>query len=1031
MNKFNITKQFIEAREKYLKYIFIIFFSLSLLFLGALWVRGYSTYGAPTEFGNDTTTTCWVGGDGGIVNCTGDFWSGGNQITSGGALIANVSESDPNWAANFTNMQIDCGAGNYSYGIYSNGTWKCRSDMDVDTNVSTICSLDEVLLGNSTCWSTAIFLSTYNETYAGLINNASYLSTFNSTYDVWSYNQTGLGDTNASTICSGASVLLGNSTCFLIIGNEWITPSEIIDVDDADIETDLNTYIDIAGDSDSGSWLFNFINSNWTGNWFKGKFNWTVLTDWLSFDGATLSFNDTKLNETISATGLALGFNSTFNSTYDAYLAITDTNASTECSGASVLLGNSSCHPLSPFFATFNATYDSWAYNQTTPAEDYADANFVSRTDWTTIDNYPSACTGNDVVQGLGDTLSCITPTVTETDPIFLAENASLWSEALNKYNVTYENKAAAANCSAGTVVQNTTSSGVQCVDPTELFNEQDPNWAANFTNMQEGCEIGDFIYDIYGNGSWICGSPSLSETDPVWTANFTNMQIDCGAGNYSYGIYSNGSLKCRDDVDTDTTIGNCSIDGSCDLITYDSELDYTVDTSASVNCSTSEVFLGNGSCMNSDLFYSTYNATYDSFTDTNASTECAGTTTYLDGEGNCDDISGVYVQAADWTTIDNYPAACTGNEFVQGLGDTLSCVTPTVTETDPYWTANLTNGVTQILKPYANSVLDLGTAAARWLKGYFVNLDVSGNVSISENLTIGGSVHVGENMSVSENIYLGDSEGDSYIYFYEGGAPEHEFIRWDDANDRFQISDELTLGGPLVFDLYIDAGQYIKTGGDLYTTGAGDDLWLGTSTQANSEFQAFADGNLSCQNISANTIDAAEIGSTGVIAGFTSCSGIQYLGADGACHTDQTTAGLVTTRVANFSNSTLGVWEQVGSHPITSEPTLIEITFNCWQNWNTQNISIKLNMTGDWGFAGEEKSIKSTNINVDYRIYLNAVSDGDKLTCWDFWSEEYYDFCIGANSRRAVSFNSANINFFVNATNVKNDCVYIVREYS
>ena len=59
---------------------------------------------------------------------------------------------------------------------------------------------------------------------------------------------------------------------------------------------------------------------------------------------------------------------------------------------------------------------------------------------------------------------------------------------------------------------------------------------------------------------------------------------------------------------------------------------------------------------------------------DTNASTICSGTTTYLDGEGNCDDISGVYVQSSDWTTIDNYPSACTGFNVVQGIGDTLSC---------------------------------------------------------------------------------------------------------------------------------------------------------------------------------------------------------------------------------------------------------------------------------------------------------------------------------------------------------------------
>jgi hypothetical protein len=38
-----------------------------------------------------------------------------------------------------------------------------------------------------------------------------------------------------------------------------------------------------------------------SGGWFKGLFNWTSLTSWLSFDGATLSFNEGLLNDTIDS----------------------------------------------------------------------------------------------------------------------------------------------------------------------------------------------------------------------------------------------------------------------------------------------------------------------------------------------------------------------------------------------------------------------------------------------------------------------------------------------------------------------------------------------------------------------------------------------------------------------------------------------------------------------------------------------------------------------------------------------------------
>lgn len=47
------------------------------------------------------------------------------------------------------------------------------------------------------------------------------------------------------------------------------------------------------------------------------------------------------------------------------------------------------------------------------------------------------------------------------------------------------------------------------------------------------------------------------------------------------------------------------------------------------------------------NTLYSTGEHTVDS----NASTSCSGTTTYLDGEGNCDDISSVYVDESDHTT--------------------------------------------------------------------------------------------------------------------------------------------------------------------------------------------------------------------------------------------------------------------------------------------------------------------------------------------------------------------------------------------
>lgn len=78
----------------------------------------YSTYGAPSEFGNDTTTTCYIGGDFGVVNCTGnitgDYLSGKLNWTdldgypiacSSGYAVTQVGDS--NVCTNFAEYNFD------------------------------------------------------------------------------------------------------------------------------------------------------------------------------------------------------------------------------------------------------------------------------------------------------------------------------------------------------------------------------------------------------------------------------------------------------------------------------------------------------------------------------------------------------------------------------------------------------------------------------------------------------------------------------------------------------------------------------------------------------------------------------------------------------------------------------------------------------------------------------------------------------------------------------------------------------------
>ena len=62
-------------------------------------------------------------------------------------------------------------------------------------------------------------------------------------------------------------------------------------------------YLNLSGTNANQNINISFYNLS--AGWFKGLFNWTTLNNWLSFDGAVLSFNETKLNNTIDDRALS------------------------------------------------------------------------------------------------------------------------------------------------------------------------------------------------------------------------------------------------------------------------------------------------------------------------------------------------------------------------------------------------------------------------------------------------------------------------------------------------------------------------------------------------------------------------------------------------------------------------------------------------------------------------------------------------------------------------------------------------------
>lgn len=357
-----------------------------------------ATYAGYTTTLNETSLALSVNATANTKAFPGDCPAGQvvmNTTTTGVQCIVPPagSESDPVFSANFTNMQTDCAAGNYTYGVLNNGTLKCRSDVSgnggdgtggwtndsIETNTSLnvnindganvtanygflklawtyLQSIPSIIYGlwadnnansllisngtaigyNETIFNNSIltvglaggFNSTYNATYAGCVNNASYLSTYNATY---------AGTTSAWD--GNSSALLGcvNNASYLSTYN--VTYHNFV----------------VANMSNSTTW--------WNG--VKAFFNGWIFNNGTGY----MAFNETKLNSTISIEGIRLGFNSTFNSTY--------ATTTTEWNGnKTALIG---CVNNASYLSTYNSTYATWAYNQTIPAQTYANANFYNK----------------------------------------------------------------------------------------------------------------------------------------------------------------------------------------------------------------------------------------------------------------------------------------------------------------------------------------------------------------------------------------------------------------------------------------------------------------------------------------------------------------------------------------------------------------------------------------------------------------------------------------------------------------------------
>ena len=311
--------------------------------------------------------------------------------------------------------------------------------------------------------------------------NSTYESTFNASYAQSAYNQTtpAISVANAYTNSVNATQIDWVATTFLKISNAI---TQYFNRTDIQNQYYNKSDIDVRGYANSSD---------------IQVYNETTLINAVNSSLSSLKLNatDQRYNETIYINNQITGLS---NSTI-ARIA--------NCSAGQVVQNITptgyQCVALSASGSTFNSTYETWAYNQTTPANSYTDSVASSNSvAWGTVFNATynnllnQSCPTGKFVNGTqaNGSLICASVTVSESDALAIAlinGNNSAW---LSIYNSSYEvwsynqttpavsnansytnskiielNNASvvrAGNCSAGQVVANISSRGVECITP-------------------------------------------------------------------------------------------------------------------------------------------------------------------------------------------------------------------------------------------------------------------------------------------------------------------------------------------------------------------------------------------------------------------------------------------------------------------------------------------------------------------------------------------------------------------------------------
>lgn len=222
---------------------------------------------------------------------------------------------------------------------------------------------------------------------------------------------------------------------------------------------------------------------------------------------------------------------------------------------------------------------------------------------------------------------------------------------------------------------------------------------------------------------------------------------------------------------------------------------------------------------------------------DTNANTICSGTTTYLDGEGNCDDISSVYEPAgiteSDISDLDHTATAITNGIIVEPDLDESSG-TPTDNDVLTYNLAG--TNFTWV----AQNTLTAGTAAALAANGancsagnYPLGVDATGAVEscTADDDSPDSDAEVPDNITIDAGSVL-----NSPITLSTTTSTDSGRIAYNATDDRIVVGDGVAI------DEFYSGAHTTDTNANTICTGTGNYLDGEGNCDALTTFPGFTD---------------------------------------------------------------------------------------------------------------------------------------------------------------------------------------------